>query len=283
MSKHEQKFDNDFYKRISEPFAWENVASLENTPIGVVPVMQDLIEAMRKIYGDDGALYVHGSSVSGNFREGVSDIDALWIALGDMPDDHMQQRTINLAQIDTRNAVGYLDVVAMPAIDINYGGRKSQVFCCAYNGVQVAGKGRADFGNYLPKTKGDYFSCQYDRFDYIIELCRQGYDLDTVEKRSPRSLAKSLARAIYCESYFRGCPYEQGLPKMHTKLVEYGFLTEAAEFDRYLAMSQRSLSEYEKQEVFIRAGTLAPLFKQIVEANSSPYGVWVQDWLDQQA
>lgn len=272
-----------FFERINEEFTWHNTASLENIPRDVMYVVQDVVTAMQNVYGDNGALYLHGSTVSGGFRDGASDIDAIWFAYDELPDDHRERRIAELEKVETRGVVGYLDAIAMPVSEMGNAGRKSQIFACAFNGAKIAGARDIEFSGYLPQTKGDYFSCQYARFAYIIQLCREGYELDTLEHRSPRSLAKSLARAIFHEAYFRGSPYEQATTKMQAVLVDNGFSSESAEFGKYMALSQRTMNESEKQKVFARAEKLVPIFRKIVESNASPYGLWVKDWLEQQS
>lgn len=270
---------DDFEKRMAEPFEWQNRASIDLLPPDVKPIADEAITRMLGIYGENGALYMHGSSVTGDFAMGTSDIDLIWIGIDNIPENHGEVRANSLSEIDLCDSVGYIDAIAMPVSELLDGDRKAQVFNCAFNGVQVVGKASIDFSGALPETKGDYFSCQFARFGFIVELCREGWGIDSLQKRSPRSLAKSLTRAVFAEAYLRGCLYEQGRSRQHQVLVENGFANEAEEFIYWKQMSSRSMTEPEKQAVFKRAEYFVNVFDNIVAKNPTSYGERVRAWL----
>lgn len=273
------------FKDLDEPFVWENKSDVANIPDTVRPVVDDLIVAIGDVYGKDlnGALYLDGSVVSGGFRLGESDIDAVWISTNPVADDHREARIERLGQIDLRGVVGYLDVVAMEEADLGDPSRRSSVFVCANNGMQVAGNSHIELEGHTPKTKGDYVLCQYGRFGVIIEKSREEYDLDSLLRFCPRSLAKRVARASFVDAYLRGCPYEQSTSAMPKALQENGFIDELQLFERMRQLSAKTLSDEEKEEVFREAERLLSYFKPIIEEYNSPYSVWVRIWLDEQS
>jgi hypothetical protein len=266
---------------LDDPFVWENKSDLANVPTEVRPIVDDLIDAIGDVYGHalDGALYLDGSVVSGGFRLGQSDIDAVWLSATPLADDHRERRIERLERVDLRGKVAFLDVVAQEIDDIRDPSRRSKSFVCAYNGIQIAGNTAINFDGYVPKTRGDYFMCNYSRFGYIIERCRDEYDLDDVSKMCPRNLAKRVARAIFHEAYLRGCPYEQSLPAMGAVLAENGFHAEQVALEKMIRYNGFTLNDAQKQEVCELAEQLRASIQPVIDEYRSEYATWVREWL----